>query len=76
MMTTNQERRLRLRYELSRLGLSFADLSRKLGVTHSAISLVVAGKSRSARIEQAVADALNCAPEDIWPEYYKKGKVS
>ncbi len=71
-MTRNQERHLRLKYDLAKSGLTLADLARHIGVSHSAVSMIVSGRSRSARIEQAVADALDRKPQDIWPEYYEK----
>lgn len=48
-------------------GTSFAKLAREIGVSTSALSMVSSGKYRSKKIENAIASALNCEPENLWP---------
>lgn len=53
-------------------GSSLAQLSRELGVTTASMSRVGLGSLRSARIERAIADALETTPEQLWPDRYER----
>ena len=48
-------------------GTSLAQLSRELGVSAAALTLVGQGKMRSATIEKALAEAAGTTPEKLWP---------
>ena len=45
---------------------TLADLARELGVTRSAVTAVVRGRRRSARIEQAVARACGIPARELF----------
>ena len=60
----------RLKAELRIRGTSLAQISRELGVTDSALSLVGKGFHRSRRIEKALADAVDSTPEALFPDRY------
>jgi lambda repressor-like predicted transcriptional regulator len=50
-------------------GTSLAQLSRELGVTDSALTLVGKRMCRSRKIERALADALGVTPESLFPDH-------
>lgn len=54
--------------ELIRNSKRQSDIARALGVSSTAVSDVVSGRSRSARIEQAVAEAIGRPVEDVFPQ--------
>nr|WP_321507943.1 helix-turn-helix domain-containing protein [uncultured Celeribacter sp.] len=56
----------RLKAELRIRGTSLAKIGRELGVTPAAMTLVGKGVSRSARIEGAIALALETTPDALW----------
>lgn len=43
------------------------DLAEELGVSQSSVSQALSGERRSARIEQAIAEALGMPVEDVFP---------
>lgn len=53
--------------EIARRNVRQADIARRLDVSDTAVSDVVSGRSRSARIEQAVADAIGMPVEEVFP---------
>lgn len=61
----------RLKAELRIRGSSLAQISRDLGVSDSALSLVGKGYHRSRRIEKALADAVGSTPEALFPDRYR-----
>lgn len=56
----------RLKAELRIRGTSLSKLSRELGVSAAAMTLVGQGLLRSKRIEQAIAETLATTPEALW----------
>jgi putative transcriptional regulator len=52
---------------LKRKGLSQADLARELGVSRPSVGEVIHGRSRSARIELAIAGRIALPVDVIWP---------
>ncbi len=68
-MLPNKVRHLKLKHELELAGKSLATISGQLGVSHSAVYAVTTGRSRSHRISQAIAEALDHKISEIWPEY-------
>lgn len=51
-----------------RKGITQAEIARRLSVSGATVSLVVSGRMRSRRVEQAVAEALGLPREILWPE--------
>ncbi|WP_158586851.1 helix-turn-helix domain-containing protein [Aurantiacibacter zhengii] len=51
-------------------GSSLADIARELDICASAVTIVSKGQSRSKRVEEAIAQATNMRPEQLWPERY------
>jgi len=51
--------------------LSLAEIARRANVGASAVSTVSIGKSRSARIEKLLAEALGTTAEELFPERYQ-----
>ncbi|MEK0165643.1 helix-turn-helix domain-containing protein [Phaeobacter sp. A36a-5a] len=62
------DRHERLRADLRVRGSSLTKIARELGVTDSAVTLVGKRMCRSAKIEQALADALQTTPEQLFPD--------
>jgi predicted transcriptional regulator len=44
------------------------DIAKDMDVTHVAVSNVIHGKSKSARIQRHIATKLNRPVSDLWPE--------
>jgi lambda repressor-like predicted transcriptional regulator len=63
----------RLKAELRIRGTSLAKIGRELGVTPAAMTLVGKGVSRSARIEGAIALALETTPDALWERSEEDG---
>ena len=53
-------------------GCSFAKLAAELNMSSSTISNVSAGRTRSEKVERAIAAKLNWHPGEIWPEHYPR----
>ena len=68
-----RERHEQIKEGLYAKGSSLKDIARDLGVSSAAISLVSMGRSRSQRIERALAQKLGIAPERLFPEYHEGG---
>lgn len=69
-LAIDRERHARIRYELSLRGLTFAEIARRAEVSVSSVSAVSLGKSRSARIELILAQALATRPDALFPDRY------
>ena len=63
-----------LKTSLRRRNSSLSKVARELGVTSAAVSFVGLRKNRSTKIEQALADALETTPEELFPDLYPKGE--
>lgn len=63
---------LEIRAELLRRGLSLRSISRRVGVSGTAVLFVVNRKIVSRRIMEAIASAIERDKEDVFPEYYCK----
>ncbi|GFE49029.1 hypothetical protein So717_07820 [Roseobacter cerasinus] len=70
-IAVDRERHAHIKYQLELRGLSLAEIAEQIGVGASAVSSVSLGKSRSKRIEQALAAALDKTPEELFPERYQ-----
>ena len=68
-----RERHEQIKEGLYAKGSSLKDIARDLGVSSAAISLVSMGRSRSQRIERALAQKLGMPPECLFPEYHEGG---
>lgn len=64
---------LDLRSLMLRKGVKQAQIAKDLDVSNTAVNFIVEGKSRSARIELAIAVALNQSVETLFPEKEVKG---
>jgi len=53
--------------EMVRKGVRQSAIARRLNVSSTSVSDVVSGRSRSARIEQAIAEALGLPREELFP---------
>lgn len=53
--------------ELLRKGLTMSAVARQLEVSANHVALVVAGKRRSPRVEQAIADAIGIPVRKVFP---------
>lgn len=62
-----------LKTSLRRRNSSLSKIARELGVTSAAVSFVGLRKNRSAKIEKALADALETTPEKLFPDLYPEG---
>jgi Ner family transcriptional regulator len=65
----------RVRHQFIRTGLSLrhqtlSSIATAMDVTTTTVSLVSQGKTRSAKIEQALATAIGFELHELWPERY------
>lgn len=58
----------KIKIAMIRKGISGAEIARQQGVDRSAVSHVLAGRSKSKRLRQAIAEALGLRVEALWPE--------
>lgn len=65
-----------IKEELTARGVQYKDLAAELGVSKTSISLVVHGKSVSDRVQKAIAAKLGLEPEQVFPEYYQRRKIT
>ena len=66
----------RIKFALRMSGSSLADVSRRLGVSQGAVSMVCVGRKRSKKIEAAIAAELGKTPEQLWPKRYGQGRAA
>lgn len=59
---------IRLELFKRRKNIKMADIARNLGVSNAAVSRVIDRLSRSERIQQAVADAIQRPMTEVFPE--------
>jgi len=76
VLVVDEEKHGRIKEALKLRGLSLSDIARAQGVKQSTVSLVSTSWRRSHRLESAIADALDLAPEEIWPDRYISGRRS
>ncbi|MGJ3250512.1 MAG: helix-turn-helix domain-containing protein [Elainellaceae cyanobacterium] len=60
---------------LRKQGWTLASIAKELDIGPSAVSHALT-RQRSRRIEQVIASKLGLSPHEIWPQRYKRGKVS
>ena len=63
---------IRLELFKRRKKTSMSKIAKDLGVSHQAVSAVVAGELISERIMIAVADAIGHDPKYVWPDRFLK----
>lgn len=66
----DEKQHLRIKGALALRGATLSSIARDLGVTPSTVSIVSRGYRRSRRIEYAIAEALNCTVNELWPQRY------
>ena len=57
-----------LKYQLRLKGSSFSKISHKLGVSETAVSYVAKRRNHSERIEQAIAEAIECDAGELFEQ--------
>ncbi|MGB0972126.1 MAG: helix-turn-helix domain-containing protein [Mycobacterium sp.] len=57
-----------IKYQLARRGLNLTDLAKRLNISRQAVSNTL--RSPNLRAQEAIAKAINIAPEYLWPERY------
>ncbi len=55
-------------------GIKGTDSARQLGLSRVTVSVVITGKGKSRRIQQAIADTLGVSFDELWSEKNKKRK--
>lgn len=75
-LLTPLEKREWLKASLRVKKTSFARISRDLGVSASAVSMVSASQFRSVIIEEAIASALGIDPKLLWSDPDKEPKIN
>lgn len=59
-----------IKWALGVRGSSISDVARSLDVSPTSVSLVSKGRSRSKRIEEALAKEAGFTPAQLWPSHY------
>ena len=67
----DEKQHQRIRAALALRGITLSAIARDLDVRPTTVTIVSKGYRRSQRIEQAIADALGCAPAQLWPQRYQ-----
>lgn len=57
-----------IRIQMAEKNIKVNDIARKLGVTHVAVSKVIHGRAKSARVMSAIADAVGKPISELWPD--------
>lgn len=65
---------LDIQYALKKAGDSQAEIARRCGVSQVTVSYVVAGKTTSRPIAEAIATATGLPLDTLWPGKYPAGK--
>lgn len=67
-MTLNRDRHEEIKYRLRQRGLSLVQIARDLGISAGSVTAVSQGHRRSRRVEQALAEALETTPKELFPD--------
>lgn len=59
-----------VKYQLGIRGLTFSSIANEIGVHPSSVSSVSRSTRRSKRIANALAQAIDLIPEELFPELY------
>lgn len=59
-----------LKFKLRSVGSSLTDISNRLGVSQSTVTVVCQGYRRSHRIQTAIAERLGTTPQRLFPDRY------
>jgi transcriptional regulator with XRE-family HTH domain len=65
-----------IKEELIARGIQNKDLAAELGISKTAISLVIHGKSTSDRVQRAIAAKIGKDPEFVFPDYYQRKQLT
>lgn len=60
---------LYIKMEMLRHGVTNVAIGAQCGISHSAVSHIVAGRRRNARVEQAIADAIQMPVAYVFPPF-------
>lgn len=66
----DEKQHQRIKAALALKGITLSSIARQLDVKPTTITIVSKGYRRSRRIEHAIALALGCEPDQIWPDRY------
>ena len=70
VLSAEKQRHVHIKHALNLKGITLADVARALNVTQGTVSQVSVGRSRSKRVESALASALGTTPEQLFPDRY------
>ena len=62
------EKAMKIKVEMLKKRISGADIAKKAGVDRSAIYHVIAGRSKSKKLRQAIAEALEMSYKEVWED--------
>ena len=57
-----------IKQKLKERNVTMIGIGRTLGISHTAVCLVVQGRSKSARVAAAISEAIDIPVHEIWPE--------
>lgn len=63
-----------IRQEMAEKSIKVNDIAQLLGVTHVAVSKVIHGRGRSARVEDAIATAIGKPVAEVFPDPIEEQK--
>lgn len=63
-----------IKIEMLKKGITGGDIGRSIGVTRTAIALVINRKRVSPRLRRAIATAINMPYEEVWGEEKMEGQ--
>ena len=72
MLSEEKQLHVHIKHALNLKGSSLADIARTLNISQGSVSQVSIGRSRSKRVESALASALETTPEQLFPDRYNK----
>ena len=72
MLSEEKQLHVHIKHALNLKGSSLADIARTLNISQGSVSQVSLGRSRSKRVESALASALETTPEQLFPDRYTK----
>jgi lambda repressor-like predicted transcriptional regulator len=72
VLSEEKQRHVHIRHALYLKGITLADIARSLNISQGSVSQVSVGRSRSKRVEKALASALNTTTEQLFPDRYSK----
>lgn len=75
VLTVDMERHAQIRFELMKLGLTFAKLAEAENMSRSSFTACSQGHFYSDRVQRSLSKALNVPVETLFSERYERGKA-